>query len=423
MARSNESSSPPGWAQALMQQIAENHRMQESTTVAQNERNAAQDERIERLEALLLSTTNTSESTPKHPERMVDTAGSLSEENLPNEMKTEIRRPRARLPDPAMFAGSSSEWPSWRTVMENKLSVDGEAIGSQQDQFAYVFSRLEKMALKNTNSFVKMQRNGREPRHLLDYLENIYGDPNLKARAARRLHLMRQREDQPFSKFLPQLEKEFADAGAFEWHDEPKRQVLLASLNRTMTETLRYRGVPSTFSELIARLHEISTDNDTLDINRPQRSHSPKTTHARTTYEPMDWTPTQAVTVNHTYPRPNRQRSVPESTPPWDQHLIGKRAKWATPDEVERRRAEGRCFRCGRGGCRIQQCPLLPAVPPKEAQSRPRVNTASMEESTRTSSEKKKKKPRVARASHPKVDTGLDEGEYFSTSNSESEKE
>jgi hypothetical protein len=40
--------------------------------------------------------------------------------------------------------------------MENKLAVDGEAIRSPQDQFTYVFSRLEKMALKNTNLFAKI---------------------------------------------------------------------------------------------------------------------------------------------------------------------------------------------------------------------------------------------------------------------------
>jgi hypothetical protein len=115
-----------------------------------------------------------------------------------------------------MFAGSSSEWPSWRIVIENKLAVDGEAIRSSQDQFTYVFSHLEKMALKNTNSFVKMQQNNREPQQLLNYLENIYRDLNIKVRAVRRLHLIRQREDQSFARFLPHLEKEFADAGAFE---------------------------------------------------------------------------------------------------------------------------------------------------------------------------------------------------------------
>ena len=30
--------------------------------------------------------------------------------------------------------------------MENKLVMDGEAIGSPRDQFAYVFFRLEKVA-------------------------------------------------------------------------------------------------------------------------------------------------------------------------------------------------------------------------------------------------------------------------------------
>jgi hypothetical protein len=190
--------------------------------------------------------------------------------------------------------------------MENKLAVDSEAIGSLQDQFAYVFSRLEKIALKNTNSFVKTQRNDREPRQLLDYLENIYGDPNIKARAARRLHLIRQREDQSFARFLPQLEKEFADAGAFEWPDEPKRQVLLASLNKKMTETLRYRGVPNTFSELITRLHEISADNDTLDINRTRNTRPTRTT------DEMEWTPT--VSVNRTESHTNRYR--PETRAP-----------------------------------------------------------------------------------------------------------
>jgi hypothetical protein len=40
-----------------------------------------------------------------------------------------------------------------------------------------------------------------------------------------------------FSKFLPRLEKEFADADALEWHDEAKRQILLGAINRTMSSS------------------------------------------------------------------------------------------------------------------------------------------------------------------------------------------
>jgi hypothetical protein len=41
-------------------------------------------------------------------------------------------------------------------MIENKLSIDGEAISTLQDQFMYVFSRLEKLAWKNSRIFIKL---------------------------------------------------------------------------------------------------------------------------------------------------------------------------------------------------------------------------------------------------------------------------
>lgn len=375
MAGGSESSSPPNWAQSLMQQIAQNHARQENVIQAQENAIQAQDERIDRLEALLRSTTTPSEPTPT----LQRTTSETIEPTKRSDQQTRViaHPPRARLPDPAMFAGITTEWPTWRITMENKLSVDGLAIGNDQDQFAYVFSRLEKLAWKNTGTYVKLRRNDGTAKELLDHLEQIYGDPNSQARAARRLHQIRQCEDQPFSKFLPQLEKEFADAGALEWHDEAKRQILLGSLNRTMTNSLMNRGIPATFMGLISRLHEISTDRDALDINRPQRSrHTSEITH-----DPMDWTPTRTATVSNVYQRASQPRNASE-----DQQLAGKRAKWVSPDELECRRREGRCFRCGRDGCSIRQCPLLPAKPPQQALQRPRVTTAAVEESNQNAS-------------------------------------
>lgn len=368
-----------------MQQIAQSHAAQESVAKAQNERNAAQDarsvaqeERIQRLEALLQRVVIPSESTPERSRIEVE----------PEERReVEVRRPRARLPDPATFTGNTTDWPTWRIIMENKLSVDGPAIGSPQEQFIYIFSRLEKLALKNTGTYVKMRRMDGTPQELLDHLEGIYGDPNSKARAARRLHQMRQREDQPFSKFLPRLEKEFADAGALEWHDEAKRQILLQSLNRNMTESLMNRGIPPTFTGLISRLHEISNDMDALCINRPQRPRSPKTSRTEATYEPMDWTPTTTVASSAIQSQTNRRRYGAGTPQNRDRHLTGKQAKWVSQDEIERRRAEGRCLRCGKDDCWISRCPMKPAVPPKEKTRRPRVTTAAVEEPQRNATD------------------------------------
>jgi hypothetical protein len=61
-----------------------------------------------------------------------------------------------------------------------------------------------------------------------------------------------------------------------------------------MTKILQYHGVPSTFLELITRLHEISADNNTLDINSTRNARPKRMT------DEMDWTP--MVSVNHTEP-------------------------------------------------------------------------------------------------------------------------
>lgn len=124
---------------------------------------------------------------------------------------------------------------------------------------------------------MKLRRDTSEPQALLDYLENIYGDPNIKARAARRLHQIRQLEDMSFSRFLPRLEKEFADADALDWPNEAKRQILLGVLNKTITNSLMNRGIPATFSDLISRLHEISSDIDALNITRAERTRRSRT--------------------------------------------------------------------------------------------------------------------------------------------------
>lgn len=41
------------------------------------------------------------------------------------------------------------------------------------------------------------------------------------------------------------------------------------------------------------------------------------------------------------------------------------RAKWKSPDQIERLRREGRCFRCEQKGCNTRRCRLLPAESPR----------------------------------------------------------
>ena len=96
------------------------------------------------------------------------------------------------------------------------------------------------------------------PHDVLEYMERIYGDLKMRARAARRLHQLRKEGDQSSLKFLPQLERELADVGALEWPDEANRQILLDSWNINMITALVNRGVPGTYAALVQRLPPIS---------------------------------------------------------------------------------------------------------------------------------------------------------------------
>ncbi|KAI0991549.1 hypothetical protein K3495_g16638 [Podosphaera aphanis] len=46
------------------------------------------------------------------------------------------------------------------------------------------------------------------------------------------------------------------------------------------------------------------------------------------------------------------------------------RAKWVSPKEIERRKAEGLCLRCGNSGHRIARCRFLPPERPGTAVSK-----------------------------------------------------
>jgi hypothetical protein len=91
--------------------------------------------------------------------------------------------------------------------------VDRGVIGGQRKQFAYIYSRLEKTPQNITMTFVK--RGGSDehynPDRFFSHLDTCYSDPNAQYRTIDRLHNMKQRDNENFTAFLPQFEKELVD--------------------------------------------------------------------------------------------------------------------------------------------------------------------------------------------------------------------
>ena len=78
----------------------------------------------------------------------------------------------------------------------------------------------------------------------------------------------------------------------------------------------------------------------------------------------MEWEPTTTQVKAFNLRGKGNTNGYPSKRPE-DQELLGKRAKWVNQEEIDARRQDRRCLRCGRNNCRIATCPLAAAVRPK----------------------------------------------------------
>ena len=252
-------------------------------------------------------------------------------------------RPKPSLPEPPMFDGDREAYEGWRTLLQNKLESDGEAIGSLVNQFRYVAARLEGSGLTLALTYIQQHRNS--PRAsgfaLLEYLDSVFGDRYKKQRAIDELRTLRQRPQEPFAAFLPRFERVLADAGGMDWPDDVKRSYLDGSLTFELRRLKITMPMLEEYSAYVNELLRIS------ELHRLLMQYVPK--------EPQD--------------QPDREQTRPSLT-----NTQRKHAFWVDQEIVDERRRAGHCLRCGRPGHFIRNCTLRPAVRPQPLSRPPRSN-------------------------------------------------
>ena len=276
----------------------------------------------------------------------------------------EPRKKKATLPDPPKFEGIRNAFRAWFREMKNKLEVDGMAIGSTQDRFAYIYSRLGKLPQNMTVAFVEKggPDGAYDPDQYLEYLYGCYGDPNAQARAIDRLRDLKQRENESFATFLPKFEKELADSGGGNWHDTVQVNYLEGALNKRLKAALVYLPNPPTlYSDFVRILQQMGSKMDGLDASTRRYGTardsawqgSRKTTITAATEnspDQMDWEPSDHPRITVQMAKPSLGKAV--------------RARWVSPEEISKRLRENRCFRCGDSTHKKVVCPYLPARNP-----------------------------------------------------------
>lgn len=277
------------------------------------------------------------------------------------------KRPREKLPLLCTYSGKRSDWDEWHLQAVSKLRVDGISIGSDYDQFLYLFHRLQGDALKTVRAYVeeKTYDGTGDGGAFLSYLGTIYNDPNKKSRALRTLASLRQRENEAFANFLPRFETALANAGGQEFSEAQRVTYLHLALNYEMQQHL-VSFCPSLeegYGMLVSHLHSVGSKLASLrnykndhrrgaTDSRPMESSQVTTTpslstSARSEAEAMDWEPTRVLKINNT--QPERE---------------GRRAKWVSQETIAYRKQKNLCLRCGRPGHIIRKCNFLPAQRP-----------------------------------------------------------
>jgi hypothetical protein len=298
-------------------------------------------------------------------------------------------KPRPSLPHPPTFSGNKSQWRGWKLEMEGKIEEDALAIGSLKAQLRYIFMRLEGAAKTNVTTFYEMQlkQDSPNPCQLLERLELLYGERNRKQKAIQNLHSIRQRDDETFISFYPRFEKEIANADAEGWDDDAKMSYLRNALNSKMRDNLVgcSGSETNTYNRFAQKCVDVSNDMELYGQWTKKRgagnSYTAGHTHVLTPMttpdvnvaahinheDMMEWEPTQPTTtqVNALSLRGKGNTNGYPSKRPEDRELLGKRAKWVNQGEIDARRQDRRCLRCGRNNCRIATCPLAAAVRPK----------------------------------------------------------
>src|SRR5262245_7821479 len=146
--------------------------------IAQQEQQfqALREEQQAQVKALqsVLATTQAEITTLRQNSSTPATTSSPSADETP----PDTTRRKAILPDPPKFDGTRSEYEGWRSLIYDKIEVDGEVIGSPKNQFLYIASRLEGKGLKSALTFITANRNTSlaTAQHILNYLDAIFGD-------------------------------------------------------------------------------------------------------------------------------------------------------------------------------------------------------------------------------------------------------
>ena len=299
----------------------------------------------------------------------------IQQEWMAQQMKKEKEKekePTKQLGPLPEYDGDREELEQWLSQARHKLEVD-YAECSEKVKFLAIHNKLRGDAAAQLAPWFKVVAGMKDEvaEKIFDQLELSFGDPHKKEKAARKLHHLRQ-GNKPFMEYFVEYRRLVMEAGGANWPEDVKKSYLRAGISRELQELMIGRENPDQgFEDFCNELKRISDQAEAFQQRnrhfrrnegnqRPLRNPTAPTTTSTSTRDQapaappggapdtMDWQPSGPASIAN-----------------------ARRAKWVSKEELDKRRKERRCIRCGANNHLVKDCPYKPARPPRAAPATP----------------------------------------------------
>lgn len=260
-----------------------------------------------------------------------------------------------------------------RDVVENHFLLPS-------DFFMKLFSHAVSGTAKSiiTGQFQSMMARGQtwDGLGLLKEMDDAYRDKNAEQTAAALLHACRQFRDEALSSFLPRYQHLLARSSASAGDEKQKLYQLANSLNQVTQNYLIGRNLPEEYIEFIKYLSVIGSQIERVGTLKTRIYLTGQTGYFDDGTRGIaggkllgggsmmnQYRPTTGVSNNKDADGDTRMTGVNRI-----------HARWVSRIELDKRKSEGACLRCGKLGHLIGKCNYLPPKRPETGMNTSKFN-------------------------------------------------
>ena len=251
-----------------------------------------------------------------------------------------------------------------RDVIERKFLQPGDFF---MNLFSHAVSGTAKLMI--TGQFQEMMASGlvSDGLGLLKAMDDTFRDRNQEQTAAALLHACRQFKDESLSSFLPRFQQLLARSPSSTSGDKNKVYQLENSLNQATRNHLIGRELPKTFREFVEFLTITGSQIEAVGLVRTKIYTVGKIGLFDDGTKGVAGGRLLGACIGPSHYNSPLAPDTSDRDHEGDSRMTGVnkiRAKWVSRKEIERRKVDGECIRCGKKGHRIANCQMLPPQRP-----------------------------------------------------------